>query len=311
MRERKPSDLRLANRVIPVNKSAGSSTYDCIRQFKRLVNIEKVGHAGSLDPTARGLILLLTGEATKLSNYLMDLPKRYLAEIKMGEATDSQDSSGSVIKTGSWQHVTEDMVRKVSRRFIGRRFQTPPMYSALKHKGQPLYVLARRGERVDRAPREVETYEITVANFDPPIIRLEVFCSRGLYLRVLAEEIGEALGVPAHLGNLVRLEIGHFKIEEAVPESSLADLLDMESPGYSMNEAMKHIPSVALTQQQSRILFRGATPRLLPAQQNDLPPIGCLVRLERPDKSLAAIAEVAAAGLLKLRRVFRELTSLE
>ncbi len=305
MIDAKAARAKLADRVIPVGKSAGNSTYDCVRGFKRLVRVDKIGHAGSLDPEARGLILILTGEATKLSNYLMDLPKRYVADVKLGEATDSQDASGAVTRTGSWAHVTEQMARDAARRFLGKRLQTPPMYSALKHKGQPLYLLARRGERIERIPREVETYEISLAAFEPPLVRLEVFCSRGLYLRVLAEEIGDALGVPAHLANLVRLRIGHFSLEDAVPDDGFERLLEMESPGFSMSDALRHFPAVALSAQQSRGLDRGMAPRLPPVPTGSLPPAGSFVRLERPDGRLGAIAEVGPAGLIHLRRVFR------
>ena len=137
---------KLNNRVIPVAKSPGNSTYDCVRLFKRAIRLEKVGHAGSLDPQAIGLILILTGEATKLSNYLMDLPKRYIADIKLGATTDTQDESGRILTTGSWANVSRESAIEALARFTGKRFQTPPMYSALKHKGTPLYLLARRGE---------------------------------------------------------------------------------------------------------------------------------------------------------------------
>lgn len=306
MTEGRGARSMLNDRVIPVRKSAGNSTYDCIRSFKRLVKLDKIGHAGSLDPEARGLILILTGEATKLSNYLMDLPKRYVADVKLGEATDSQDASGAVTRSGAWEHVTAEAIRAVIPRFLGKRLQTPPMYSALKHKGQPLYLLARRGERIDRTPREVETYEISLVSFEPPVARLEVYCSRGLYLRVLAEEIGDALEVPAHLGGLTRVRIGHFTLDEAVSDDDFASLLEMESPGFSLGAALRHLPAVPLSAEQSRGLEMGIAPRLSQAPSGTLPPAGSLLRLERPDGRLGAIAEMAPAGIVHLRRVFRE-----
>ena len=297
---------RLTDRVIPVGKSQGNSTYDCVRAFKRVVRLDKVGHAGSLDPQAMGLILILTGEATKLSNYLMDLPKRYIADIRLGEATDTQDESGRILRTGSWAHVDREAVEAVLPRFLGKRSQIPPMYSALKHKGTPLYMLARRGERIDRPPREVNTYEISLLRFEPPIVRVEVFCSRGLYLRVLAEEIGDALDVPAHLGGLVRRRIGHFSLDEAIPDSKFETLLNGETPGYALADAVRHFPGVLLSEEQSRGLSRGIVPKLHAARQGEHLAPGNLVRLERPDGSLGAIAEVWLGGLLQIRRVFRE-----
>jgi tRNA pseudouridine55 synthase len=277
-----------------------------VRAFKRIVRLDKVGHAGSLDPQAMGLILILTGEATKLSNYLMDLPKRYVADIRLGEATDTQDESGRILRTGSWAHVDRGAVEAVLPRFMGKRFQTPPMYSALKHKGTPLYMLARRGEKIDRAPREVNTYEITLLRFEPPVVRVEVYCSRGLYLRVLAEEIGDALEVPAYLGGLVRKRIGHFSLDEATADGEFDKLLEGDAPGYSLTGAVGHFPGVILSEEQSRGLSRGIVPRLHPARQAALPVQGSLIRLERPDGSLGAIAEMGLGGLILLRRVFRE-----
>ncbi len=306
MKQNRPTCGRINHRVIPVSKSRGISTYDCIRRFKRIIPCDKIGHAGSLDPEARGLILILTGEATKLSNYLMDLPKRYAAEIKLGEATDTQDETGAVLRTGSWEHVTEQAVRAVLPRFVGKRLQTPPMYSALKHRGTPLYLLARRGESIDRSPREIETYEITLVECRLPFISIEVFCSRGLYLRVLAEEVGEALGVPAHLGSLVRTRIGHFDLDAALADDAFETLLEGDPPGFSLGEALRHFPAVKLSDEQSRGLSQGIAPRVPGWTKGALPPAGDLVRLERSDGSLGAIAEVGAAGFLQLRRVFRE-----
>jgi tRNA pseudouridine55 synthase len=297
---------KLNNRVIPVAKSPGNSTYDCVRLFKRAIRLEKVGHAGSLDPQAIGLILILTGEATKLSNYLMDLPKRYIADIRLGAATDTQDESGRILKTGSWANVDREAVEAALKSFTGKRFQTPPMYSALKHKGTPLYMLARRGEKVDRNPRQVDTYSITLLDFKPPVVRIEVYCARGLYLRVLAEEIGDALAVPAHLGTLVRMRIGHFTLDEAVPDGEFDKLIEADSPGYTLAEAVGHFPAVTLSEEQSRGLSRGMIPKLLPGSHAALPGQGALLRLQRPDGTLGAIAEMGLAGLVHLRRVFRE-----
>ena len=176
----------LENLVIPVDKSAGLTTYDVIRRFKKVARVGKVGHSGTLDPPARGLVLLLTGQATKLSGYLMDLPKTYVADIMLGSSTDTHDAEGTVTATGDWSGITEDAVRGALPRFVGRRLQVPPMYSALKHRGTPLYTLARRGEQVEREPREVETSSLELVSFEPPLFTVEVSCSRGMYVRVLA-----------------------------------------------------------------------------------------------------------------------------
>ncbi len=296
---------KLIDRVLPVNKSAGVSTYDTIRGFKKLYKVNKIGHAGTLDPPATGLILLLTGEATKLSNYLMDLPKTYIAKIELGGRTDTQDATGETLETGDWDHVTESDVRSVLSRFIGKREQVPPMYSALKHKGTPLYMLARKGQSVDREPREVETYQIELLEFSLPGFTIEVHCSRGLYLRVLAEEIGEALGVPSHLQSLVRTRIGHFDVDSALPDTELRTFLDMDEPGLSLSDALGHIPAVKLNRNQSAGLMNGVSPRFTTGMPESVPPAGTLVRLLHEDGRLGAIGIISPGGFVQIRRVFR------
>lgn len=291
---------RLDNLVIPVNKSAGPTTYDLIRSFKKIARLGKIGHSGTLDPPARGLVLLLTGQATKLSGYLMDLPKTYVAEIKLGESTDTHDAAGALVESGDWRGVTQERLREVVAGFVGRRTQVPPMYSALKHRGTPLYTLARRGQRIERKPREVEIHSIEVGPFAPPLFTIEVVCSRGMYVRVLAEELGQALGVPAHLHGLVRTRIGHFDVADAVADAEIERLETLEHPGFTPLEALRHMPVVELTLVQARGVRNGLAPR---AADPGLRP-GTLLRLVGPEGGLEAIAEAGQAGMLELRRVF-------
>ena len=297
---------KLIDRVLPVNKSAGVSTYDTIRGFKKLFKVDKIGHAGTLDQPATGLVLLLTGEATKLSNYLMDLPKVYIAKIELGGRTDTQDATGETLETGDWDHVTESDVRAILSGFLGRREQIPPMYSALKHKGTPLYMLARKGQNIDREARKVETYVIELLEFKPPHFTIKVRCSRGLYLRVLAEEIGDALGVPSHLQNLVRTGIGHFDVDSAVSDTELSSFLEMDEPGWSLSDAVRHMPAVDLDPHQAAALMNGVAPRITSGIPGPVPPTGNLVRLLHGDGRLGAIGIVTPGGFVQIRRVFRE-----
>ena len=298
---------KLIDRVLPVNKSAGVSTYDTIRSFKKLFKVNKIGHAGTLDPPATGLVLLLTGEATKLSNYLMDLPKIYIAKIELGGKTDTQDATGETLETGNWDHVTEPDVMSVISSFLGKRGQIPPMYSALKHKGTPLYMLARKGQKIEREPRGVETYKIKLLEFQPPHFTIEVHCSRGLYLRVLAEEMGDALGVPSHLQALVRTSIGHFDVDTAVPDTDLRSFVEMEEPGWSLSDAMRHMPALNLNRNQAAGLMNGVAPRVESGMLESIPPTGSLVRLLHEDGRLGAIGVVSPGGFVQIRRVFREM----
>jgi tRNA pseudouridine55 synthase len=182
------------------------------------------------------------------------------------------------------------------------------MFSALKHRGTPLYTLARRGQEIDRRPRKVETYELELIAFDPPVFRVGVFCSRGLYVRMLAEEIGDALQLPTHLYGLVRTNIGHFDLETAVGEDEFGSLLGEDEPGYTLSEAIRHLPEVSLSLDQARRLGTGIAPKLTPYSGVSLPPQGSLVRMVDPGGKLGAIGEVGGAGYIKIRRVFRDIS---
>ncbi len=292
---------KLNNKVIPVNKIRGITTFDCIRKLKRFVKIKKIGHAGSLDPVADGLVLLLSGEATKLSNYLMDLPKKYTADIVLGQSTDTQDVTGQVISTGDWRGILKGDIIDALPGFLGKRLQIPPMYSALKFKGTPLYKLARSGQQVERKPREVTTHEINLVSCKLPEFRIEVKCSRGLYIRTLAEEIGEKLGVPSHLSGLRRDAIGHFTIEMAVSTDDFGDFEKMDSPGYSPAEALRYLPVIEMTKGESASLINGIAPSV--PQDIDLSS-GDIVRLLRFDKTLGGIGEISLTRTIMIKRVF-------
>ncbi len=290
----------LDNMVIPVNKSAGLSTYDVIRRFRRAVKVRKVGHSGTLDPPATGLVLLLTGRATKLSNYLMDLPKRYVATIRLGEATDTQDGEGEVVRSGDWSHVSPSSIEGILPEFTGKRMQVPPMYSALKRNGKPLYTLARKGQEVERQAREVDIYDLVLTGCELPRFTIDIYCSRGMYVRVLAEELGERLGVPAHLAGLIRTRIGHFDLNSAVPDDRLDELDLVESHACAPVDALVHLPEIRLSAQQAKELGSGSIPRNVGPLRG---PAG-YIRLIRPDGTLGGIAEFKGTGLLSLRRVF-------
>jgi len=291
---------KLYNKVIPVNKEKGITTFDSIRKLKRMVGIRKIGHAGSLDPIATGLVLILTGVATKLSGYLMDLQKVYIADIKLGEATDTQDASGEVIERGEWEGVTAGDIEDVLPGFTGTRMQMPPMYSALKHEGKPLYKLARKGREVKREPREVNTESIELISVDLPIFRIRVKCSRGLYLRTLSQEIGHRLEVPSHMTDLTRVSIGHFSIEDAVPSGDYTVLEKQENPGVEPAEALRHLKALEMTGAEAGDLLNGKAPAV--PLDSDLS-VGDVVRFVRPDGRLGGIGEVGPGRIARIRRV--------
>ena len=202
--------------VILLDKPLGFSSNQALQKIKYLLQAEKAGHTGSLDPLASGLLPLCFGEATKFSHYLLDADKSYRALVQLGATTTTGDAEGEVIATHAVD-VTEAQIKKVLNDFLGGIKQTPPMYSALKHQGKALYEYARDGVDIERAARDVKIYQIDFHAFnDKNQLDITVACSKGTYIRSLAEDIGAALGCGAHLAGLRRLTAGHFKLEDAL-----------------------------------------------------------------------------------------------
>ncbi|HZO03471.1 MAG TPA: tRNA pseudouridine(55) synthase TruB [Burkholderiales bacterium] len=197
-----------------LDKPLGLTSNAALQKAKKLLGAAKAGHAGTLDPLASGLLLVLVGEATKFAGPLLDADKEYLATLKLGERTTTGDAEGEVLEKRVVD-VAADSLLAVLDGFRGEIEQVPPMHSALKHKGTPLYRLARRGQEVDRAPRRVRISELELVRLEPGAVTLRVVCSKGTYVRVLAEDIGGALGCGAHLSALRRTASGRFRIEDA------------------------------------------------------------------------------------------------
>ena len=211
--------------AVLVDKPRGITSNAALQAAKRLLKARKAGHAGTLDPLATGLLILLFGEATKFAGSLLEDDKEYVATLKLGERTATGDAEGDVLET---RPVAVPSLEVLSR-FKGEILQTPPMHSALKRQGVPLYRLARKGETVEREPRKVTIRELEVVRFESPELVLRVRCSKGTYIRALAEDIGEAMGCGAHLATLRRTGSGRFRVERAVsPERvSAADVLPL------------------------------------------------------------------------------------
>ena len=201
--------------VILLDKPLGFSSNQALQKIKYLLQAEKAGHTGSLDPLASGLLPLCFGEATKFSHYLLDADKSYRALVELGATTSTGDAEGEILVSQTVD-VTEAQIKKVLNDFVGDIKQTPPMYSALKHQGKALYEYARDGVDIERAARDVTIYKIDFHGFENHQLDLTVACSKGTYIRTLAEDIGAALGCGAHLAGLRRLTAGHFKLEDAV-----------------------------------------------------------------------------------------------
>lgn len=218
--------------VLVIDKEPGPTSFDIVRQVKNLFPRQKIGHAGSLDPFASGVLVLLMGKATKLSGLLLNADKRYWARVKLGEATDTMDRTGEVVVRQPVTHFSESKVFDVLKSFEGEWMQVPPMYSAKKVRGVRLYELARHQVNVRLSPIPVQIYSIAMERFESPFVDFVVECSKGTYVRSLADEFGKRLGTVAHLSELRRTRCGEFSIEEAISLKELAGNLSYLRKGY-------------------------------------------------------------------------------
>ena len=229
----RPIAARVKRRRVPVHgvllldKAAGGSSNDVLVQAKRLLNAEKAGHTGTLDPFATGLLPLCFGEATKFAQDLLDADKRYEATVRLGITTETGDTEGAVstsVSAGQTEAITAAQIEAVLARLRGPILQVPPMYSALKRDGKPLYEYARAGITLEREARPLTIHSLTMIDYQAPLLRIDVLCSKGTYIRVLGEEIGAALGCGAHLQALRRTGVGNLTLHDAVTLESLAAL---------------------------------------------------------------------------------------
>ncbi len=206
----------LMNGIINLNKPAGMTSHGAVSKVKRLLGVRKAGHTGTLDPLATGVLLICLNEATKVSRFLLDMDKKYLAKVRLGVRTDTGDAEGRIIEEKDPSGVTREKIVETVATFSGRMNQTPPMYSAVKIGGEKLYTLARKGIEVERTERVVEIYDIRVVDISLPFFYIHVSCSKGTYVRTLCEDIGHRLGTVAHLAALQRTAIGPFDLKDSV-----------------------------------------------------------------------------------------------
>lgn len=207
--------------VLNINKPAGWTSFDVVKKVRCQLGIRKVGHAGTLDPFATGVLLICTGRATKRVEKLMNLDKEYIACIEFGKVTDTFDCTGTVLTKRDASHLTLEDVKSACEEFQGEIFQTPPMFSAVKVKGERLYNLARKGVVVPRKARKICVYDFEILNYENPFLRLKVVCSRGTYIRAIANDMGEMLGCGGFLKELTRTRIGNYCVEESLEISKL------------------------------------------------------------------------------------------
>jgi len=203
-------------KVILINKELRWTSFDVVKKIRNLLKIKKVGHAGTLDPLATGLLIVCAGKMTKQINKFMDWEKEYTGSMVIGKTTPSFDLETKIDSEVSYEHISETDIMEKSRLFNGRIMQVPPIYSALKKDGEPLYKKARKGEKVKIEPREVEAKEFEIVKIDMPEIHFRLVCSKGFYVRSLVRDLGESLGVGAYMSKLERTRIGEYSLSDAL-----------------------------------------------------------------------------------------------
>ena len=224
--------------LLLVDKPSGPTSHDIVAQIRRRFRIPKVGHGGTLDPMATGLLVILLGKGTKISERVMGHDKTYEGTFRLGLETDSQDADGRVVAEKDASAVTADQVRAQMQARLGDQLQTPPMVSAIKLNGVPLYKLARKGETVERQPKLIHVYRFELLDFTPPDVRFVVECTKGTYVRTLAHDIGQALGPGAHLVQLRRTRIGRLDVANAAPLEELLALPALDGRVISLAAAL-------------------------------------------------------------------------
>jgi tRNA pseudouridine55 synthase len=223
------------------------TSFGVVAAVKRLCHERRVGHAGTLDPLATGVLPVCLGKATRVAEFLMESRKTYRAEVELGVSTDTGDAEGRVIQRTDASGIDRDALLSTLGGFLGKIQQTPPMFSAVKYHGQPLYKLARAGITVERRSRQAEIYDLTLLSWESPVAEIEVTCSRGTYIRALAQDLGQALGCGAHLKNLVRLRCGPFDISDSVSLAQLdeaSDRGDWQCLLYPPDSVLLHWPAI-------------------------------------------------------------------
>jgi tRNA pseudouridine55 synthase len=291
------------NGILLIDKPPGMTSHDVVRRVRRLLRTRRVGHTGTLDPLATGVLPIAVGEATRIVQFLMEGDKTYRAILKLGETTTTQDAEGEVLERRPVEGITAETVIAAARSFEGVIRQLPPMYSALKKDGVPLYRLARQGIEVERESRAVRIDRLQILDVDLPLITLEVDCSKGTYVRTLCHDLGLVLGTGAHLLALRRTRSGSFTEADCVTLEQLETDGTATPPLLSVDEALRGMPALEVDAEATRRLADGIPPALASLSAAPGCPEGETVRLMHTG-TLLAIARFAPGRLNEKRGDF-------
>ncbi|QDC78383.1 tRNA pseudouridine(55) synthase TruB [Candidatus Methylopumilus universalis] len=267
----KKSTKREIDGVFLLNKPLGFSSNQALKKIQWLLNAKKAGHTGTLDPMASGLLPICLGEATKFSNRLLNANKTYIATVQLGVTTTTGDQEGEVISEKE-AVFNEAQLKETLQKFVGDITQIPPMYSALKFEGRPLYEYARQGIEIERKSRQITIYDIRLMEFQGSVMTIEVSCSKGTYIRTLAEDIGRALGCGAHLKGLERTQTGNFQLTEALTIEALEamDSISREKVLLPIDALLEGLPSIELTSAETELIKKGQSIDFISKNEEEL-----------------------------------------
>ena len=269
-KSQKSSRTYTQNRIVNLYKPQGPTSFSMVKQIKKILGVKKAGHIGTLDPMAEGILPICLGQSTKIIQFLSPLSKYYQCTMELGSATDTQDATGEVVSTGNASGVTNDQIKEAFQRFTGKQKQVPPMYSAKKNNGIPLYKLARNGITIERKPVTVHFFSIEFVSRNKNRVNFEVHCSAGTYIRTLCHDIGKRLGCGAHMSGLVRSKVGIFDLESSVTLDALKEAT-LDTPGvfFSVEKVLAFLPEIRIKDEFVKPIING---RALPKSAlKDLP----------------------------------------
>jgi len=294
---------RPVNGIVLLDKPQGMTSNQALQKVKHIFDAKKAGHTGSLDPLATGMLPICLGEATKVSGFLLEADKRYLTRCQLGLRTDSADADGNIISTRDASSIVRSDIEAKLPAFRGDIEQLPPMHSALKVNGVPLYKLAHQGQEIERNSRQVHIFELELLSFETPFAEFSIHCSKGTYVRTLVDDIGERLGCGAHVTALRRLQVGPFQVDSRL--YTLDELQDLRDQGFSeldsqllaLDSALAQYPAINLTPDAAFYMQQG--------QAVFIPKIGELgeVRLYTQDNRFLGVGEVQGDGKIAPRRL--------
>jgi len=245
------------NGLLIINKPKGYTSHDVVNVLRKKLNTRKVGHTGTLDPNATGVLPILVGTATKISKYLIEHEKTYVATMKLGKKTDTGDAEGKIIKEDiNIEDITKDKVERVLKNFIGKQCQIPPMYSAIKIDGKKLYEYAREGKKIEIPPREIEILNIDLITYSNNEIKFSVRCSKGTYIRTLCEDIAEKLGTIGYMKELQRTSVNQFNINNSISIEDLENI-NIQEKIIPIEQIFKDKPKIELNNRKTELFLNG------------------------------------------------------